>query len=120
MSRYSRPYSELNKLPPEAFLNPEDFRTGYDSWETNALYGQKQYEKGLKVSNESARVGISESGTWWAAGKDGSFTSSYEGVGYHTATADLLRGLLEGSAAFYVYRWDGEKSTCTCIKPAKV
>jgi hypothetical protein len=95
-----KPYSQLCILAPEAYLKPEDFTTGFD---TDAL-AKKQYEKGLKVSNESVEVGISANGCWYAVGHDGSLTTSYEGVGFHTNTADLLRGLLAGTAKFHVYR----------------
>lgn len=109
-------YAELNALPPEAFLNPENFRTGYDSLPP-AEYAEEQYQKGLKLSNESTEVGISASGTWYACGIDGSYTSSYEGCGFHACTADLLRGLLAGTAKFIVYRYaDGGKIISTTIK----
>jgi hypothetical protein len=67
-------------------------------------YNQSQYEKGLKYANESVEVGIGMNGTWFASGKDHSQTSSYEGIGYHSCTAELLRGLLSGTARFVVYR----------------
>jgi hypothetical protein len=108
-------YERLNKLPAEAFLSPENFRTDWDHLPEKG-YAEEQYQKGLKISNESKEVGVSVNGTWWAAGKDGSHTISYEGIGYHSCTADLLRGLLAGSAKFIVYRWTENGITETCIK----
>jgi hypothetical protein len=100
-------YSVLNALPAKAFLNPEDFRTSYDA--SHTTYKAEQYAHGLAVSNASLRVGVTAGGTWFAEGKDGSFTSSYEGVGYHACTADLLRGFLDGSAEVVVYRYKNSK-----------
>jgi hypothetical protein len=112
----SQPYSVLNKLPPEAFLHPEKFVTEYDSWAGNEDLPEKKYQEGLKVSNESVEVGICENGTWYACGANGSYTTSYEGIGYHAGTSSLLKGLLAGKAKFVVHRWNGERGTRTCIK----
>lgn len=111
----SKTYAELNALPPEAFLDPNNFKTGYDTLPPRE-YAQQQYEKGLKISNESTEVGISANGTWYACGIDGSYTSSYEGCGYHACTADLLRGFLSGTAKFVVYRYVNGNVTSTTIK----
>jgi hypothetical protein len=48
-----------------------------------------------------------------------SSTHSYEGIGYHRSTAELLRGFLDGTAAVWVEREDDtRKITRTCIKDA--
>lgn len=99
-------YDTLNKIRPEGFLVPDNFRTEYDNIPDNidSRYGELQYQKGLDTSNASHTVGITASGTWFAEGKSGSLTTSSEGIGFHSCTADLLRGLLVGSARFVVYR----------------
>jgi hypothetical protein len=108
-------YSTLNAMAAECFLKPELFKTDMDHLPEHG-YAQSQYEKGLKISNASVEVGISANGTWWAHGKDGSYTSSYEGVGYHSCTNELLRGLLAGTARFIVYRWTESGISSFCIK----
>lgn len=108
-------YARLNTMPAESFLNPDNFKTDTDHLPEKG-YAEQQFQKGLRISNESKEVGVGAGGTWWAAGKDGSHTTSYEGIGYHSCTADLLRGLLAGSAKFIVYRWTENGITETCIK----
>lgn len=97
-------YSELNKLPPDAFLQWENFRTEYDC--PGDAYSLEQYSNGLEIGRASVTVGISMNGTWYALGKDRSTTTSYEGIGYHRSTADLLHGLLDSGCPFVVHRFD--------------
>lgn len=108
-------YARLNAMPAESFLNPDNFKTETDHLPEKG-YAEKQYQLGLRISNESKEVGVSANGTWWARGKNGSQTTSYEGIGYHSCTADLLRGLLAGEAKFIVYRWTDEGIKEYCIK----
>ena len=108
-------YSELNALSAESFLDPDLFVSEYDHMDRGG-YAEEQYRKGLEISNSSESVGISANGTWWARGKDGSLTTSYEGIGYHLHTSALLRGLLAGTAKFIVYRFDSTGISSTCIK----
>ncbi|MFA6270655.1 MAG: hypothetical protein WC657_05630 [Candidatus Paceibacterota bacterium] len=108
-------YARLNAMPAESFLDPDKFKTDTDSY-PEAGYADQQFQKGLKISNESLEVGVSAYGTWWAHGKDGSHTTSYEGIGYHSCTADLLRGFLAGTAKFIIYRLTDDGITETCIK----
>lgn len=112
-----RPYSELNLLSPEAFLRPEDFRTGYDSDSlASAKYAEEQYQTGLGYSKRSRRVFICANGTWGADLDNGGIMTSYEGIGYHAGTAALLRGILAGPAPVVVYRW-WKEGPPTEIKP---
>lgn len=98
-------YKELAALPAEAYLNPENFVTEFDSWIVNVSrkYGEQQYQEGLKIARDSYEVGIAGNGTWYAKGKNGGHTTSYEGIGYHACTADLWRGLLTAKRVV-VYR----------------
>lgn len=108
-------YEELNALPAEAFLHPENFDTQFDAFggEDGAIL---QYETGLRYANEYEEVGISANGTWYAEQKiigkyKGGLMTSYEGIGYHANTAALLRGLLAGKARFVVRRYDADPVT---------
>ncbi|MER6102426.1 hypothetical protein ABT115_08865 [Streptomyces sp. NPDC001832] len=109
-----RLYSELNALPPEDFLNPENFVTGYD--EQNPDYAEKQYREGLRLSNEYDRITICANGTW-TADIEGPHTyrwlTSTEGIGYHAHTASLLRGFLDGPAPVDVARRQSDYSVKT-------
>ena len=104
-------YKELNALPASAFTNPENFKTRMDSVQPQIC--KDNYQRGLKLSHESKSISISISSVWSSVGKDGSNTSSYEGIGYHTGTSELLRGFLDGPAQVIVYRLtdDGCKGT---------
>jgi hypothetical protein len=110
----SKPYSILTKLRPEAYLNPDNFVTTYDT--INPGQAAEQYAKGLEISRSAVSVGIACTGTWTARMPSGVTTSS-EGIGYHAHTASLLRGFLDGPAPLVVYRWDGHPGG-TEIKPA--
>lgn len=108
-------YEELNALPAEAFLHPENFDTVFDAYggeEAAAI----QYEIGLQVANEYEEVGICANSTWYADSKiignyRGGLLSSSEGIGYHANTSALLRGLLAGKARFVVRRYDADSVT---------
>ncbi len=97
-------YTELEALEPEAYLNPDNFKTGWDN--NNPARQKQQYDKGLEVGAESEVVFISCNGTWGARGKDNSHTTSYEGIGYHSNTDALLRGFLDSGCKIVVYRYN--------------
>lgn len=114
-------YAVLNALPPEAFLNPESFVTSWEG-EKDTAYKAKQRKAALEASERAYESGgsvyVLANGTWGASA-GGWVLSTYEGIGYHAGTAEVLRGLLEGPAAFYVYRATPEGVTRTLIKPAR-
>ena len=97
-------YRVLNALPAEAFLHWENFRTKFDWLANNKKTQAVQYEKGKQIGAASVYVSISANGTWGARGKDGSSTHSYEGIGYHACTADLLHGFLDSGVPIVVFR----------------
>lgn len=103
-------YKEIEALSPEAYLNPENFTTAMD-YAPGREYAAKQYAKGLEIGRASLSVHISCNGVWGATGKDGSSVSSYEGIGYHSATKDLLRGFLDSGCAIDVYRYGVKGAT---------
>lgn len=116
-------YSILNSLAPAVFTYPEFFVTSYDKPDN---YAAEQYAKGLEISQEYDEVYISAYGTWGARkGKrqgnrdvvswNGTL-NSYEGIGYHRGTADLLKGFLAGHAPVYVERWTDSGIAATRIK----
>lgn len=102
-------YKEIERLTPEDFLRPELFVTQFD-FQHKGKYDIEQYEKGKRQGEQAVVITISVSGTWGSSNKSGSSTSSYEGIGYHACTADLLRGFLESGAPIRVYRWDSRKN----------
>ena len=104
-------YAELAELPAEAYLNPENFVTLYDGSDKHLKngYGVEQYKKGLKIGQEFDYITLSYKGVWSAGNDDGrSHCRSYEGIGYHACTADLLRGFLDSPARLIVYRLQGD------------
>lgn len=105
-------YEILNALPPESFLNPDNFDTKYDS----QAYGLEQYQNGFEIGKESKYVVISANSTWFAKNKNGGSTHSYEGIGYHANTKDLLRGFLDSGCKVIVYRLTDKGITKTTIK----
>jgi hypothetical protein len=98
--------ADPRNLPAEAYKDPNNFPTGYDT----ADGATKKYAEGLEIGRRSSEVYISVTGAWGAEGKDGSRTTSYEVIGYHANTAALLRGFIDSGVKIVVYRWnpDGE------------
>jgi hypothetical protein len=98
-----KPYSELNAMPAESFLNPSLF-----GWPTPCVeptgYALEQYNKGLAIGQKSLSVHIACNSTWGGSGKNGGQTSSYEGIGYHAGTGWLLKGFLDSGVPIVVYR----------------
>lgn len=101
-------YEYLNAIPPSAFLDANNFKTDSDTMPEKG-YAEKQHAKGLSIGKEYGKVGVSCYGTWYAE-KPGSCITSYEGIGYHSCTADLWRGFLDSGAEVWVHRLDGTET----------
>ncbi len=111
----SKPYKELNAMPPESFLNPSLFITDYDT--INPKRADEQYASGLETGRRCKAIIICANGTWSADTNDGGWITSYEGIGYHAHTASLLRGFIDSGTKIVVYRDDGNcHRTATIIK----
>lgn len=108
-------YKELAEKPASDYLVPENFRTSWDGPE-GSKYREEQYRTGLSYSENATRITIGQNSVWGASMKSSSVVSSYEGIGYHACTADLLRGFLDGPAEIVVYRAGQDP---TIIKPAR-
>src|SRR3954469_837307 len=99
---------ELNELPADAYLNPENFRTPH--WPNRPLHALEQYNTGLEYGKKFD-IHIGYEGAW--GGVNGSVLGShttlttYEVIVYHSDTDELLRGLLDSGARITVYRRDG-------------
>lgn len=93
---------ELEALPPEAYLSPDNFRTDFDG--AGSHTPERQYRVGYGIGLTSAEVQISESSTWSASCLQSGTRTSYEKIGYHAGTADLLRGFLASGVRIVVYR----------------
>lgn len=108
-------YAELEKLPAEAYLNPDNFKTAMDSLPEKG-YAEKQYQHGLQVGREANLIWINARSVWGADLKNGGMCSSSEGIGYHSCTSDLLRGFLDSGTPIQVSRWNGDNYVETRIK----
>lgn len=94
-------YSELEKLTPADYLNWEAFDTPYDT-PARAI---AQYQEGLAVGLKAEFITLSYKGVWGYHGKQGETCTSYEGIGYHANTKDLLHGFIDSGCPIVVYRW---------------
>ena len=97
-------------LQPEDYLHPEKFVTPYDG----TAYATQQYAKGLEIGENYQQVHIATNGVWGAS-KPNESVSSYEIIGYHSCTADLLQGFIDSRCTLIVHRWDGNKIKATVI-----
>lgn len=84
----------------EDFLEPDNFRTDFDTPESDA----EQYRLGRRIGARSTEIHVGTRNVWSARGWDGSSTAAYERIGYHRSTAALLRGFLDSPAAVVVHR----------------
>ena len=80
--------------------NPEALKTSLDRDDD---YAEKQYNKGLLYGNEAEYVYITPTGTWAVKTVDGGFISSYEVLGYHRSTRELLKGFIDSGAKIVSY-----------------
>lgn len=104
-------YQELRQLAPETYLTWELFGTLYDRDDD---YARDQYAKGRKIGQDAKDAGgavyITSAGTWSADAPSyfpGSMTvtiTSYEGIGYHRSTKDLLHGFWDSGCKLVVKR----------------
>jgi hypothetical protein len=106
--------TELEELQPEAYLNWEQFRTPYDAKQPD--YCQQQYDEGLKIGSNARCIIINYNSVWNSSNKDNSHILSYEKIGYHAGTADLLHGFLDSEVQINVIRWTKEGLELTTIK----
>ena len=109
---------QLAALPPEAYLEPERFVSPLDALlPADAPYRAEQFATGKRTSDENDAVILDWTGVWSAIRKNG-YTTSYERIGYHSGTVELLRGFLAGTAEILVHRLRDGKSTTTIIRPS--
>ncbi len=83
------------------FLDPTNFHTDFD---IHSASKDEKYRRGLADCTEFSEVCIGINDVWSATGKNGALVRSYERIGYHPYTADLLLAFLDSDCAFFVYR----------------
>jgi hypothetical protein len=98
---------KLANMTPEDFLTPEKFSTPLDSNAWNKI----QYNKGLSIGRKAKEIHIACDSTWSARMLDGGYMSSYESVGYHANTKELLQGFLDSGAEIWIHRANNVKPT---------
>lgn len=103
-------YVQIQALPPEAYLDHRNFVTALDA-APGPEYAERQYQHGLNYGKDGGTLAISARGVWSARTPNG-HVQSYEGIGYHSCTAELLRGFLDSGCPILVYRW-GESGAMT-------
>lgn len=97
-------YKELEALPPEAYLDPENFRTDWDKMHCPAREAER-HEEGYKLGKSAVCVSLDYRGVWGASLRNGGQVTSYEGIGYHALTHAFLRGILASKCKLVVHRW---------------
>lgn len=108
-------YNILNALPAKAFLLPNNFVLSSDARQQE--YCREQYKTGLQAGKDAKMIFITYGSTWAATMKSGSYLTSYEGIGYHAGTADLLRGFLDSGCPIVVHRlWGPDAKQSVLIK----
>lgn len=64
---------------------------------------EEAYQRGLKQGQDSTLITIATNNVWGARTKDGASVSSYEKIGYHAGTEELLRGFWNSDCPIRVY-----------------
>lgn len=119
-------YSQLEKLSAEKYLDWNSFETDCDSFQPNLdrKYAEIQYNKGVEIGKNANVICISHRSIWSSCNKDGSLTSSYEGIGYHACTKDLLHGFIDSGCTLAIRRLikigDRFEFLTTIIKNGKI
>lgn len=109
---------QLAALPPEAYLEPERFVSPLDALlPADSPYRVEQFATGKRTSDDNDVVIIDSTGVWSATRANG-YTTSYERIGYHSGTVELLRGFLAGTAEIRVLRRRDGETTSTIIRPS--
>lgn len=67
------------------------------------LRSEEAYQKGLELGKECQKITIATNNVWGASTKDGASISSYEKIGYHSHTEELLRGFWDSGCPIQVY-----------------
>lgn len=97
-----------SKFSANDFYYPERFITSFDTVDG----GDRQLIKGMKIGKESYEIHIAINDVWSAVTKPQApfshFTpghmQSYEKLGYHANTCDLLRGFIASGCKLIVHR----------------
>ena len=87
------------------FLTPAKF-TASEVWPAWANFAAEQYQRGLELA-QKWEIHISANDVWGGYRKDAkgsSDLSSYEKIGYHSGTGELLRGFLDSGRPIFVHR----------------
>jgi hypothetical protein len=81
-------------------IQPSKYVTEYDSMhQAPGGLADRQYAKGLEMGRRGDVITISRRGVWSAAHGDGAgHTFSYETLGLHACTLNLIEGWLVGGA----------------------
>jgi hypothetical protein len=93
------------EMKPEDYMCPDLFKSEFDDL-SPSTYADDQYAQGLQVGRNAYEISIACNGTWGSVNKDGSTTRSYEKIGYHGRTCDLLQGFLDSGTPIRVYRYN--------------
>jgi len=115
-------YAELEQLPAVAYLDWQKFETPFDSMPSNVARQQDRYNEGLETGRNAKEFHLSVRGVWStenrvdANGYGMSYTSSYEGIGYHANTAHFLHGILDSGCPVIVHRRTDSDTNGTQIK----
>ena len=100
----NKSYKEIDNLTPEAFQNPENFTTGYDTPESN----QEQYAKVLEYSKNYDYFFVSANSTWGAQNFNHGMLTTSEGIGYHRSTNAILGAMLDSKKPVIIFRFYDE------------
>jgi len=110
-------YHELEKLDAMEYLNWQQFATPFDSLPSHVAdkTAERQYQAGLDIGHNATEIHLSYRGVWSSRNKSGSSTGSYEGIGYHAWTCELLHGFLDSGTPIIVHRYNDGKIVSTQI-----
>jgi hypothetical protein len=70
----------------------------------------------LEIGQSAKRIWISVTSVWSAEMQNGASRQSYEGIGYHACTAQLMKGFIDSGAEIWVCRRTKEGTIDVKIK----
>lgn len=95
---------DVQRHPVSSFMG---FATGWDNLPENIAKRSADYDRGWKVGMNAKRIILNRSLRWESDNLDGSYTTSYEKLGYHANTAYFYAGLVASGVQIDWYTDDG-------------
>lgn len=91
-----------------------------DSKPASVEKAKEQLAEGIRIGSAAIQITIGINDVWSAKMKDGGSLQSYEKIGYHARTRELLQGFIASGCPIFVVRYIDGKFETRQIQSAEV